>query len=347
MQDERIDPWLSSLRETLQVRLRDWLREAERRLAQRSPRGPELLAPLGALCLRGGKRLRPALAAAAFEACGGSTQQRDEALWRLGVALELLQGYLLAHDDWMDGDTTRRGGPSVHAAFRDATKGERLGDALAVVCGDLGALLAWRAFLEVDFPPTRREAAREAWMALQEEVLLGQQLDLLEHPDTALVRRLKTGSYSVWGPLRLGALLADASDEALEALHRFGEPLGEAFQLRDDLLGTFGNPGRTGKPVGADLRAGKRTALVEEAERVLSASEQALLWRVLGDPEASEADLEDTVSLLDRSGVRAAVEERAEERLLEALRSLRAAPIQPEGRDRLEALALRIVRRDR
>ncbi len=345
MQDEPFDRWLGNLQASLRGALREWLREAEERLARRSPRGAELLAPLSDLCLRGGKRLRPALAAAAFEACGGDSR-RTEPLLRLGIALELLQGYLLAHDDWMDGDCTRRGGPSVHAAFRHVTGSEHLGDALAVVCGDLGALLAWRAFGEVHFPERCAETALSTWLDLQEEVLLGQQLDLLDHPHTSLVHRLKTGSYSVRGPLRLGALLADAEEAPLEALDRFAEPLGEAFQLRDDLLGTFGNPARTGKPVGADLRSGKRTALIEEAERLLPEEDKPLLWRVLGDPEASEADLEDAMTMLERSGVREAVRERAEQRLLRALRELEQAPLHPEGRTRLRTLAERIVRRD-
>ncbi len=346
-QPQHTETWLEQVRRAVEQALEELLEPWREELRAASPHGEALLAPFADLVLRGGKRLRPALAAAAFTAAGGTEDEADaRGLGRLGAALELLQGYLLVHDDWMDGDLVRRGGPAVHAVFREQTGARHLGDALGVVAGDLGCLLAWRALLSVRFPERRTEAALRRWSVMQQEVLLGQQLDLLGHPDSGLVHQLKTGSYTVRGPLVLGGLLAGAEPPLLEALERFGTPLGEAFQLRDDLLGTFGDPRRTGKPVGADLLAGKRTAIVEEAERRLSQAERAPLWRVLARPEAGEGELRDAVELLERSGVRAAVEARAEARLAEALEALERAPVTDVGRTRLRWLAERMVRRN-
>jgi geranylgeranyl diphosphate synthase, type I len=179
------------------------------------------------------------------------------------------------------------------------------------------------------------------------EVVCGQQLDLLGHENVSLVHDLKTGSYTVRGPLCLGALLADASREQLVALERFGAPLGLAFQLRDDLLSTFGTTSAIGKPVGNDLRAGKRTALVAEALRVLSPGDRAALEAVLGHPDASDRALAAATDLLVRSGVRDRAEERIQSLLADAARALEAGKFSEHGRALLLDLAQKLSLRQR
>jgi geranylgeranyl diphosphate synthase type I len=282
---------------------------------------------LRALCMRGGKRFRPVLVAAAHEACGGDA--RSEAVVLAGAAIELLQAYLLIHDDWMDGDDVRRGGPSVHAALRAAAAyGDFHGaDAAAILAGDFASALAQQALFAMTIAPERVIEAGRAFARVQREVIMGQLIDLRGAASAEQVESmhdLKTGSYTVRGPLAIGAILAGASPEQRAALDRFAAPLGVAFQLRDDLLGTFGDPRATGKPAGNDVRRGKRTALVgalagdPEGERLMALT--------LGRADASEADVAALIARMDASGAKARVEARLRELLAQAERELAASP---------------------
>jgi geranylgeranyl diphosphate synthase type I len=188
--------------------------------------------------MRGGKRLRPAALYAGFRAV--SADASPDRTLDASAALELLQTYFLIQDDWMDGDEQRRGGPAVHVALAQKRGDVQLGASLAFLAADLASGFAWELLSVAPFPQGRLREALAIFGRTHFEVICGQQLDLLGHDDIALVHQLKTGSYTVRGPLCLGALLAGASAAQLEALERFGAPLGLAFQLRDDLLSAFG-----------------------------------------------------------------------------------------------------------
>jgi geranylgeranyl diphosphate synthase type I len=309
-----------------------------------SPHAEELIEAVAQLTLRGGKRLRPATAYAAFRAVRGD---RDPSgVLQLGTALELLQTYLLIQDDWMDGDDQRRGGPSVHTAFALQRGQPHLGAHLAILAGDLASGLAWELLAAAPFPEQRVREAFAAFGKMHEDVIYGQQLDLLGYPDISLVHHLKTGSYTVRGPLQLGALLADASPQQLLVLERFGTPLGLAFQLRDDLLGAFGDRTRTGKPVGLDLRAGKHTALVAEARRSLSDADRAHFDRGFGNADASDTALARTNQLFLASGARERIETRLADLAREARDALVGAPLHPDGIAQLDELAQKLTQRD-
>jgi geranylgeranyl diphosphate synthase type I len=163
-----------------------------------------------------------------------------------------------------------------------------------------------------------------------------------------LTQHLKTGSYTMRGPMTLGALLADASPEQLQALMRFAQPLGIAFQLRDDVLGTFGDAAVTGKPVGHDLREGKHTALIAEAHNLLSPTDRTRLDAVLGDRSASLVDVQAAIRMLETSGIRARVEATLSARLSEARRALTGAScLFPDGVGMLFELLERTALRER
>lgn len=304
-----------------------------------SPESVELVEGIRDLTLRGGKRFRPVVLAAAT-ACVAPERPLSDTV-SAGAALELLQSYLLIHDDWMDQDDERRGGPAVHAAFRDRHEGH-LADSLAILAGDIGSAYAFELFVEAPFPAARRGEAMEAFLRIQKEVILGQHLDLTANPDVSRMHDLKTGSYTVRGPLRLGGLLGDASAEAMAAFLAYGNPLGEAFQLADDLLGTFGDQGATGKP-GNDLRNGKRTCLVAEAERLLPAGQRDALDQVIGGQDRSEPALEAASALLVSSGAKANVEARLKTLLAAAHGALEGAPFSAEGVTLLKAVADRLA----
>jgi geranylgeranyl diphosphate synthase type I len=321
------EPWVGQITSGVNTRLEEFFAEKMAYASELSPRAPELINAVEDLTMRGGKRLRPLAIYAGFRATTAEVSEYDwHAILTLGAAIELLQTYLLIQDDWMDDDEQRRGGPSTHAAMTRKFKDPRLGASLAILAGDVAMGFAMELLHATQFPPSRTSEALRTFGHMHMEVVFGQQLDLLAHDDVTLTQHLKTGSYTVRGPVALGALLADASETQLHALMQFAQPLGIAFQLRDDLLATFGDPAVTGKPVGHDLREGKHTALVSEARRLLSASDRACLDAVLGDSTASEAAVEAAVRMLDSSGARARVEARLAARLSEARTALLAAP---------------------
>ncbi|MEM1413423.1 MAG: polyprenyl synthetase family protein [Myxococcota bacterium] len=304
-----------------------------------SPGSIELVEGIQALTLRGGKRFRPVVLSAAT-ACVAPDKPLEDTI-AAGAALELLQSYLLIHDDWMDQDLERRGGPAVHAAFRQRHE-EHLADSLAILAGDLASAYAFELVLEAPFPAARQRDAFDAFLQIQKEVFFGQHLDITANADVSKMHDLKTGSYTVRGPLILGALLADADEAAMNAFLAYGNPLGEAFQLADDLLGTFGDQGATGKP-GNDLRNGKRTCLVSEAEKLLPAGQRDALDAVMSGSDRSEATLAAAGRLLIESGAKANVEARLQELLAAAHGALDAAPFSAEGVTLLKGIADRLA----
>src|SRR4051812_38452100 len=303
---------LGAVQTEVDQRLRGFL---ETRLDVARRHGPEVVEMVSAvrdLCLRGGKRLRPALLVAGYRAA--SERAELEPALDAGVALELLQAYLLIHDDWMDGDLVRRGGPAVHAHLAKRFRSEHKGNASGILAGDYASAVALEALSQVEMKPSAALAAFACFVEMQLDAIAGQQLDLIGGEyDVELAYQLKTGSYTVRGPLPLGAILASAKPITLRALDRFALPIGVAFQLRDDLLSAFGDPKRTGKPLGNDLRAGKRTALLAAGLKLARGKDLLALKRAVGSRTASDAQLRAALAVLETSGARAAIEARVSE----------------------------------
>ena len=343
--------FVRQVREAVDERLSVHFAAAERRARAAGEHPAAIAGALEALVRRGGKRLRAALTLAAHHACGG--EAGEQALLDAGCAWELLQAYFLIHDDWMDGDTMRRGGPAVHVALAAHHDGrEQLGAAAAILAGDLACALAHRVLLEAAAPP---EVLHEAtlWFArTHEEVVLGQAIDLpLGGGDTAAVERLHdltTGSYTVRGPLLLGAIFARASGEARAALERFARPIGIAFQLRDDLLGAFGDTIETGKPVGSDVRSGKHTTLLAEARRLSSSSERVRLDAISEASRVtamSDDDVRFVLDLFESNGARRAVETRIVALVDEGRAALNHPALSSSGGELLGGLAALLAHR--
>jgi geranylgeranyl diphosphate synthase, type I len=339
-----VDTFLLDIKQRVDRRLVQFFEQKRERARGLSGPSEELVDALYDFTMRGGKRTRPAVLVAG--ALAVSPDAELDTLLDACAGLELLQSYLLVHDDWMDQDDERRGGITLHKLFAERTGDRHLGASLAVLAGDLGNGFAIELVARSAMPAAQRTRALQVFWEMQQDVVWGQALDLIAYRDVALIQRLKTGSYSVKGPLLLGAVMGGASREQELALEAYADPVGQAFQGRDDLLGTFGAPEKTGKPAGNDLRAGKRTALVEEAERRLSDSELTPLREVLGKADASDAGIARAMTLLEQSGVRKAVEERVERLCGEAHAALRKASFFEEGRLRLEQLARKFASRD-
>ncbi len=284
--------------------------------------------------LAGGKRLRAAFCYWSWRAHGGVPgDDREQSVLRAGAALELFQAAALFHDDVMDDSSTRRGMPTAHRVFadehRDAGRrgaSRRFGDGVAILLGDL-ALVASDEEMAHALAPLPAEVSRSARAVfdhMRTEVTIGQYLDLeaqtMPWGDPADderrardVVRTKAARYSVEHPIALGAALAGADEEALAGCRAVGLPLGEAFQLRDDLLGVLGDPSTTGKPTGDDLREGKRTVLVARALARATATGDVeaveTLTRRVGDPGLDADGVAELTALLVRTGAVAEVEQ--------------------------------------
>jgi geranylgeranyl diphosphate synthase type I len=326
---------LGQVRGRVDARLAAWLPSRVAASARISGDVGAVAEAIAELSLRGGKRVRAALVAAGFAAREPSFSASSASVLGICepamVAVELLQTYLLIHDDWMDDDDVRRGGPAVHVVLRRRFGTKALGDAGAVLAGDLASGFAQEALLETDAAPERVVRAARVFAKIQSDVVRGQiaEMGLASsagdagrgaRPKVETVHALKTATYTVTGPLLLGAALAGADDAYAALLERFGRPLGVAFQLRDDVLGVFGDPSATGKPIGNDIRQGKRTALVAE----LRGPALALAEKVLGRPTATDAEVAELVRAMEETGARARVEARIRELSEEARTALAA-----------------------
>jgi geranylgeranyl diphosphate synthase type I len=296
--------------------------------------------------LAGGKRLRPGFCFWGHLGAGG--KDTDE-LVRAAAALEMFQAAAIIHDDVMDGSDTRRGRPAVHKRFEALTGSARFGAGAAILLGDL--CLSWSDEMLVG-SGLLTAPSRRVFDNMRAELMAGQYLDLLEQVSgggtvaSALrVARYKSAKYTIVEPLHLGATTAGGGPEVLEAYTAYGLPLGIAFQLRDDVLGVFGDPARTGKPAGDDLREGKRTAMVAMALERASEAQADLVRRRLGDPDLDADGVGELRDVLVSTGAVDEVERLIETSTDEALRALDDR-VAEEAREVLRALAVEATRRE-
>jgi len=335
--------WLVELRRLVDHRLASLL-DAKLELTRGlAPVSGCMVEALRDLTFRGGKRLRPALLVAGYLAVEDAADLAP--VIDAAAAAELFQSFLLIHDDWMDQDEVRRGGKTVHVMMRERFGDPQVGASIAVLCGNLASAYAWGTLSQVRLPGERVRRAVQEFLEIQEHVVVGQLLDLVGHRATEDMHLLKTASYTVRGPLRMGARLGGGTSEQVAALDRFADPAGVAFQLRDDLLGTFGDPKETGKSAGNDLRAGKQTALVAAARELAGPAARAALDRVLGDAQASDDDVAAARAALEDCGARAAVEARIDSLLRSALGALDQAPLRAPVARLLRSIASLLVAR--
>lgn len=325
--------------------------------------------------LSGGKRFRARFCHLGWEALRSSGDERTDAaasaerdaVVSASAALEVFHAAALVHDDLIDHSDTRRGAPSSHRVFeaqhRDAGwSGDSAdyGRGTAILLGDL--LLGWSDELLDEGLATlpasdSARAARLEFNRMRTEVTVGQYLDILEErawrtrsesDQRARAERVvvfKSAKYSIEAPLAIGGAIAGGTPDRLDALRAFGLPLGIAFQLRDDLLGVYGDPGITGKPAGDDLREGKRTVLVAIARERMQPAERRRLDELLGDPGLSEAQVRMLQQGIRDTGAVDAVEELIEANTVEAMAALTAAPIDTEAAAGLAELAHAVTRR--
>ncbi|MFE5852333.1 polyprenyl synthetase family protein [Streptomyces sp. NPDC056500] len=305
----------------------------------------------------GGKRLRPLLCLTGWHTAGG--QERPRPVVQTAAALEMFHAFCLIHDDLMDRSETRRGQPTVHrtlaarhAPGRTGPAADHLGNSAAVLVGDLA--LVWSDELLHTAGLSERQLSDVLPLidAMRSEVMYGQYLDVtatgtpgVDVGRALAICRYKTAKYTIERPLHIGAALADADPDLLTALSSYALPLGEAFQLRDDLLGVFGDPAATGKPSLDDLREGKGTVLIALALAHAPQAQADQLRLFLGCPALTEDQAQVARRIITATGAVHTVETMITERYEQAMTALAAAPIAPAATDALRRLADTAVRR--
>ncbi|TMR09729.1 polyprenyl synthetase family protein [Nonomuraea turkmeniaca] len=303
--------------------------------------------------LAGGKRLRPAFCYWGWRGAGGTDVPE---IFTAAASLELLQASALVHDDVMDKSDLRRGMPAAHRRFQALHEkagwhgsAEQFGEGAAILLGNLLLLWSGEMWRTSGLPRASLEAAQPVHDHMRTELMCGQYLDLLEQAhgentfDSALrVALFKSGKYSVEQPLRLGLVLA--AQERVPWMDDlcigFGTRVGIGFQLRDDILGVFGDPAQTGKPAGDDLREGKRTMLVARTLAAAAPGEAETVRRLLGDPELDAHGVATLRQIIEDTGALRACEDLIGDYLGDALAALDQAPITAEAHAALTDLAI-------
>ena len=312
-----------------------------------------LIAGLEDFVLGGGKRLRPAFAYWGWRAV--ATRDPDPAVLLLFSALELLHAFALVHDDVIDESSTRRGKPTAHKHFAALHRErnwrgspDQFGISAAILAGDLAQAWADDIVYRAELPPDAQRRVQRVWADIRTEVLGGQYLDIVAEASGAesiasamSVATFKTACYTVTRPLQLGAAAAADRPDVQEIFGQFGNDLGVAFQLRDDVLGVFGDPAVTGKPSGDDLRSGKRTVLVAEAMELAAKSDPlaANVLRTSIGNRLTDAQVRQLRDIIESVGALAAAEDRIAALTQRALATLSAAPIDATAKAGLSEMA--------
>lgn len=337
-----------SLRQAINASLTEFV---DRENAYLTSIGSELVPVASALknfLVNSGKRFRPLFAAAGFVGSGGSL---DQASINAISSIELVHVCALIHDDVMDGSDTRRGAPAIHKLFEKMHNDQRLsgsaeqfGVASAILLGDLAMVWASKALHESEMDSQALTRAFPLYDEMRVELMAGQYLDVYEQAFASesverslKVARYKSGKYSIERPLHFGSALASGAN--MDAYTGYGIPLGEAFQLRDDLLGVFGNPEQTGKPAGDDLREGKRTVLIAATMERASSEEKSFINSLLGKPDLDLASVEKIRTIMQKVGAVDFVEELISKMTQDALQALETPTITSDAREFLKHMA--------
>ena len=345
----------ADLRTRVEKALAEFLARQRDRLVAIEPALIPVAEAIEDFVLGAGKRLRPAFAYWGYRGAGGTDSPE---LVAAVAALEFVQASALIHDDVMDDSDTRRGEPAVHRRFAALHRGsdwigepDAFGQAAAILLGDLTLVWSDELLHSSGLDPAVVARARPVFDEMRTEVTAGQYLDVLGQATAdstmrwaQMVARYKSAKYTIERPLLFGAALAGAGPRFVRAYSGYGLPLGEAFQLRDDLLGVYGDPARTGKPAGDDLREGKRTYLVAAALEAADPAQRTVIETGLGHPEV---DVDALRAVFVATGARERTEQRITELTTEAVAALDSVDLPDEPKAVLTELAGAATRRSR
>lgn len=273
---------LKEFKTKVELEIKKFFEEKEKKASKIDKFAKEVIILLKKYTLNGGKRLRASFLYYGYKCF--SSNEKD--LIKASIAMELIQSYLLIHDDIIDNDDYRRGKPAFHVQTKKISKD---GKGLAIIAGDICFSLANELISSTSFKDSKKIKALKFMNRMNKWVCYGQVLDLISNnnknhqlKDTNKINILKTAMYTTYGPLVLGAILAGANDKKIKQLEKYALPLGEAFQIQDDILGMFGNEKKIGKPIGSDIKEGKKTLLYLKAIEFSKEKDKTYLKKQLG-----------------------------------------------------------------
>jgi geranylgeranyl diphosphate synthase type I len=344
--------YFAETRQRIVGTIRRFLTDKEAALLRVNPLGPDAARRLLEFSVQG-KMIRGCLVQLGWALGGAGNGETPEAVIVAGAAMELFQSGLLVHDDIMDRDLTRRGQPSIFHQYAERASREgaadprHVGEALGICAGDVAYFLAFELISLLEAPPGVLASvlglcAREltaVGIGQMQDVAWGAGRSTVEVNDILSMYRYKTGRYSFSLPLMTGSVMAGAANEVTAALESLGETIGLLFQIRDDELGLFGSEAETGKPVGSDIREGKKTFHYASLMAAAGPTERTGLDAIFGNPGLSDSDIAHVRELMRTLGVSARVESVTrdlEERASAAIGAFTTG--RPEDRDALRGL---------
>ncbi len=324
---------------------------------QKDPFNKRVLEDVLRFVKAGGKRVRPTLVVAGYLGAG---KNGDERVVKASISYELLHAYLLIHDDIIDRDEKRRGQPTVWKSLMDHYVGDGLerhdAESIAICAGDIANEYSTLSLIEAGFSPEITVRAVRELREIAERTGYGQVLDVslemlpiekVREEDVLRVHELKTAKYTIEGPLHLGATLAGAPKEVFEAYSNYAIPVGIAFQLQDDIIGVFGDEKKTGKPVGSDIREGKRTLLIVKAYERATPEQRKVLDAIVGRESATPEEIDMVKEIIVETGSLDYSRDLMEQLMDQGVSSLDNAPIDEAIKDVLRDLAEYIIKRDK
>ncbi len=308
-----IEKEIKKNKEKIDRQLRKFFEAQLRKSRAVSPYTHEIMEHMAEFSLRGGKRIRPMLLMTGYRLFGTSDEKQ---IVKAAIAVELMESFLLIHDDVIDRDELRRGYLTFHKIYENKSKKKfkkcdpaHFGNSMAILAGDILSILGKEAILSSGFPVKNKLAAIEKFNEIIISTCFGQVLDIVSEYDPSFkasdlskVHKLKTAVYTIEGPLMIGAILAGAQKERMKVISRYAIPLGKAFQLKDDILGMYGTQQKIGKPVGSDIREGKRTLLILKALEKADEKQKKVILGALGNPNLTENQIDDVKRIVIETG---------------------------------------------
>lgn len=356
MDSEKAVGILKEYKVKVEKELESYLDEKVKEAGRISDFARELVENIKEYNMRGGKRLRPVLAVFGYKCLGG---ENEKEILKAAVSIEIMQAFLLIHDDIMDDSDLRRGKPAVHKIYEKIAKERfpdvkagKFGENIAIIAGELLEIWGIEPIMNAGFPAENRLKAVDKYKEVAAGTAFGQVMDTLnggrddvEEEDVMLVHKLKTAGYTVEGPLHIGAILAGAKPADLKVLSEYAVPLGQAFQLQDDILGMFADEEDLGKPADSDLKEGKRTLLIVKALENGSREQKEKILAALGNAEAGRGQVEEVRRIIADTGSLDYSKKLAENLVAKAKKAIEKSRFEKEGKDFLLGIADYMVER--
>ncbi|MBU4493102.1 MAG: polyprenyl synthetase family protein [Nanoarchaeota archaeon] len=349
-----IDKILKLYKEKIELRLRNFLDEKIAEAEKISNSSREIMQYIKEFNLRGGKRIRSILIIMAYKSLGG---KNENAIIDIAVSAELMNSFLLIHDDIIDDDELRRGGPTMHRIYAKKYKSydnpKKFGESMAIIAGDILASLGNEIIFKSDFDEEKKIKLLQKFNKVVKLTCYGEIVDVFSslrtdvtEEDISKMHKLKTAIYTIEGPLHMGAIAAGASDEQLKTLTNYAIPLGQAFQIKDDILGMFGSEVKLGKPADSDIKEGKKTLLILKTIENSDKEQKEFIRNALGNKNITKEEMMKIREIVKQTSSLDYSQHLAEKLVKKAKNIIKNSDFEKHGKDFFLKIADYIIKRD-